>query len=297
MHFIVEPGLYALNQPDDEDPVLVTANYKMTFDILRRDLAGVSAWIMVLDSKGVNVWCAAGKGTFGTQELVERIQKVKLGEHVKHRRLILPQLGAPGIAAHAVRELSGYSCTFGPVRSADLPAYLGGRCKVTEQMRQVDFPVSQRLALVPMELVPAVKVALPVFGAMFLLNLFLSVPFGFPEFVAYGGTIIVGCLLVPLLLPMLPGRAFCQKGFIVGLGWAWLLIEHILPLLGFGPNLWQSVAYILLLPALAAVYAVLFTGSTPITSLAGVQRELRLFFPFLFVSLILGIVLTLVWRL
>ena len=58
--------------PDADSPVLVTANYKMTVDLLRRELAGLNAWLLVLDTRGINVWCAAGKGTFGTGEVIRR---------------------------------------------------------------------------------------------------------------------------------------------------------------------------------------------------------------------------------
>src|SRR3972149_4169926 len=66
----VAPGLYALGAPGGDSPVLVTANYKLTFDVLRRDAAGLDAWILVLDTRGINVWCAAGEGTFGTEEAI-----------------------------------------------------------------------------------------------------------------------------------------------------------------------------------------------------------------------------------
>jgi len=72
MRYGVPPGLYAVGQPGPESPVLATANYKLTFDHLRCALAGIDAWILVLDTKGINVWCAAGKKTFGTDELVRR---------------------------------------------------------------------------------------------------------------------------------------------------------------------------------------------------------------------------------
>ena len=85
-----------MGSPSPDSPVLVSANYKLSFDVLRRSLAGIDAWILVLDTKGINVWCAAGKGTFGTEELLRRIAAVRLGEVVSHRRLVLPQLGAPG---------------------------------------------------------------------------------------------------------------------------------------------------------------------------------------------------------
>ena len=297
MNFRVQPGLYALNQPGRNAPILVTANYKMTFDILRRDLAGQAAWILVLDSKGVNVWCAAGKGTFGTAELVQRLRQVDLPRFVDHRRLTLPQLGGPGIAAYRVRQATGFTCDFGPVRSADLPAYLQAGGHKTARMAQVDFPLMQRLALVPMELVPALRLALPVLGVFFLVNLFLQQPLAWPELVAYGGGIVFGCVLLPLLLPWLPGRAFGVKGYLLGLVWTAFLVAVLLPAWQFPAPRWQIAGYFLILPALTASYALFFTGSTPVTSLAGVQWELRRLAPWLVFSLSLGIVCTLGGRL
>jgi CO dehydrogenase/acetyl-CoA synthase gamma subunit (corrinoid Fe-S protein) len=66
MHYRVDPGLYAVGSPNTDSPVLVSANYKLSFNTLRSNLDGLDAYILVLDTKGINVWCAAGKGTFGT---------------------------------------------------------------------------------------------------------------------------------------------------------------------------------------------------------------------------------------
>ena len=77
---IVAPGLYRIGDPSPSSAVLVTCNYRMTVDLVRRDLAGNNCWLLVLDTFGVNVWCAAGKGTFGTDELVRRIFAVHLAE-------------------------------------------------------------------------------------------------------------------------------------------------------------------------------------------------------------------------
>src|SRR6266508_5754233 len=73
MNYAITPGLYAVGEPTKDSEVFVTANYKLTFDILRRELKGMNAWVLVLDTKSINVWCAAGKGTFGTEELIKRI--------------------------------------------------------------------------------------------------------------------------------------------------------------------------------------------------------------------------------
>ena len=93
MGHIVEPGLYKLGNPTPDSPVFVSANYTLSFDALRSSLSGHEGYILVLDTKGVNVWCAAGEGTFGTDELVRRINTTGISGIVKHRTLILPQTG------------------------------------------------------------------------------------------------------------------------------------------------------------------------------------------------------------
>src|SRR5512145_2217251 len=149
MHYAVDPGLYALGAPDEQSPVLVTANYKMSFDVLRQALPGRSAWILVLDTKGINVWCAAGKGTFGTYELIHRLEVSGVKKVVKNRKIIVPQLGAPGVAAHTVKQFSGFKVYYGPAQAADLPAYLDAGLKATPEMRVMPFLIKDRAVLIP----------------------------------------------------------------------------------------------------------------------------------------------------
>lgn len=139
MNFRVNPGLYSLGTPDSNSPVMVTGNYKMSFDALRKELKGINTYILVLDTKGINVWCAASKGTFGTNELVDRIKKVKLSEVVHHKNLILPQLSATGISAHEVQKKSGFKVVYGPVRAKDIPFFLKNEMTSTTEMRRVRF--------------------------------------------------------------------------------------------------------------------------------------------------------------
>ena len=91
-NYMIEPGLYAVGTPHKESPVLVSSNYKFTFDVLRKELKGIDVWIMILDTKGINVWCAAGKGTFSTEEIINRMKETKLARVVSSKTLILPQL-------------------------------------------------------------------------------------------------------------------------------------------------------------------------------------------------------------
>ncbi|MCK4912058.1 MAG: hypothetical protein KAR83_10470, partial [Thermodesulfovibrionales bacterium] len=113
MSFTVEPGLYAVGNPDHNSEVILSANYKLSFDHLRRELAGLDLWIIVLDTLGINVWCAAGKRTFGTDEIIKRVKEAGLSEMVSHKRLVLPQLGGPGVQAHEVKKSTGFRVHYG----------------------------------------------------------------------------------------------------------------------------------------------------------------------------------------
>ena len=137
MEYSIRPGLYAIGSPDASSDIFVTANYKLSFDILRRALAGINGWILVLDTKGINVWCAAGKGTFGTEELIKRVFAAKLSDLVSHRRLIVPQLGATGVRASEVKKKTGFTVYFGPVEASDIKEYLEAGCHATPEMRKI----------------------------------------------------------------------------------------------------------------------------------------------------------------
>ena len=112
-NYKVAPGLYCIGTPDQNAPVLVTANYKLTFDVLRRELGSINAWILVLDTRGINVWCAAGKNLLSTSEVIKRVQLTGLGKVVGHRQLVLPQLAATGVSAHQVKKGSGFKVIWG----------------------------------------------------------------------------------------------------------------------------------------------------------------------------------------
>ncbi len=286
-HYTVDPGLYALRRPDEKSSVLVTANYKMSFDRLRKALPGRNAWILVLDTKGINVWCAAGKGTFGTAELVARIGSSGLERVVSHREVILPQLSAPGVAAHQVRKLSGFKAIFGPIQAEDLPAFMDNGMKATAEMRSKTFTTWERLVLIPVELVGALKGAVIAAAAFLILSGLLG-PSGFwTNVLSYGLrgiqaiflAVFAGAVLTPLLLPWLPGRAFSLKGLLPGLACAFLLILHQWHHAVTWPKVMEIVAWLFLIPALSTYLSMNFTGASTYTSLSGVKKEMRYALP------------------
>ena len=299
MNYKIDPGLYALNDPGDQSPVFVSANYKMSFDLLRHALSGRSGWILVLDTMGINVWCAAGKGTFGTEELIRRIESSDLKKIVRHRILILPQLGAPGVAAHTVKQICGFSVAYGPIRAEDLPSYLDAGMKATSQMRIRTFDWRERTALIPMELVEAMK-AYVVLAAAFLFISGLAGPSGFWANVvniglfsvtALAGAVIGGAVLNPLLLPYLPGRAFSVKGLSIGVVIALLLLYGRGMDVSSWPGKMEAVAWVLIIPSISAYLAMNFTGCSTYTSLSGVKKEMRWALPAQMVCGIAGVLL------
>ncbi len=295
MHYTITPGLYAVGTPDANSPVLVSANYKMSFDRLRRELTGIDAWILVLDTKGINVWCAAGKGTFGTEELVSRVNRFGLSDVVAHRLLILPQLGAPGIAAHEVQRQTGFKVVYGPVRAADLPAFLKAGNKASPEMREVRFNFMDRLVLTPIELAGAIKPTLILIGLLFLLMLIRNpsasflrlVDYTFIAFVPFLGAILAGAVAAPSLLPYIPGRAFAWKGWVAGLVWSIIFIFSL------SPHWTEALFYLLVLPAVSGYLTMNFTGASTYTSLSGVVREMKTALRALAVSAGLGFVVLL----
>jgi hypothetical protein len=295
MNYTIPPGLYAAGQPDSGSPVLVSANYKMSFDTLRRELTGIDAWILVLDTKGINVWCAAGKGTFGTEELVRRVTGFGLSEVVSHHVLIVPQLGAPGVAAQEVQRDTGFKVVYGPVRAFDLPAFLKAGNKATPEMREVRFGFMDRLVLTPMELAAVIKPGLILLGLLFLLALLRNPSVSFFSlvgrallaFVPFLGAILAGAVVAPALLLYIPGRAFAWKGWFVGLIWAVIFVVS-------SSAQWTlALFYLLVLPALSGYLTMNFTGASTYTSLSGVVREMKTALPALVVSAGLGFVLLL----
>jgi hypothetical protein len=259
----------------------------------------------VLDTKGINVWCAAGKGTFGTEELIRRIVDSRLDSVVNHRRLMLPQLGAVGVKAAEVRRRTGFRVSFGPVLASDIPAYMSTGYKKTPEMGTVHFTIRDRLVLTPMELNPAMKEYYPWFAAGVLLLfglqregiIFASAWNGALPFLLLGlVAVVAGALITPALLPFIPFRSFALKGLIAGL--VAVFLATFIPVIADSQDevLLRAITY-LFFPAASSYIALQFTGSTTYTGMSGVKRELRIGVPLYIGAAAVSLVLLLIYKL
>lgn len=140
-------GLREIGSPGRDSPVLVTCNFALTVDRVTHELsrAGVDAWLLVAESRGVNVWCAAGAGEFGTHSVVSAVKTSGIAERVDHRMLILPPLGGPAIDAVEVASQTGWKTRWGPVYARDLPRFLERGATRDESMKRARYGLGQRL--------------------------------------------------------------------------------------------------------------------------------------------------------
>lgn len=298
-HYTVAPGLYKVGKPNRDSDVFVTANYKLSFDALRKNLTSLNAWILVLDTRGINVWCAAGKGTFGTDNLVKSIKNTSLENFVNHRRIIVPQLGATGIAAHQVKKLSGFRIIFGPVWARDIKAFIETGYKATPEMREINFTLVERAKLIPVDLMYGKYKLLAVVAVMFFLSGLDRSGFLFSKMTETGwiplahavGAYLAGIVLTPLFLPWVPFRAFALKGTFWG-----AVITVVINLI-FQVSFAENIALGLINLSIASYTAMNFTGSSTYTSLSGVKKEMKWAIPFQISFAGIGLILFLISKL
>jgi hypothetical protein len=299
-NYKVTPGLYAVGKPNEGSDVFVTANYKLSFDTLRKNLSGENGWILVLDTKGVNVWCAAGKGTFGTKELVSRIKLVSLEKVVNHKRLILPQLGATGVAAHKIKEETGFNVQYGPVRASDIKKFISNGYRADKEMRSVTFGFKDRIKLIPNDFMYGKFYILGAMAILFLISGLSVNGLSYRNFSVTGGPAILkvflgyfaGIVLTPAFLPYIPGRHFSLKGFFAGTQ----IFLTLLLLKSAGSNIIEIISWFLIITAISSFIAMNFTGSSTYTSLSGVKKEMKISVPIQIGFAIIGIILQVIGK-
>jgi 2-polyprenyl-3-methyl-5-hydroxy-6-metoxy-1,4-benzoquinol methylase len=197
----VRTGLYAVGHPDADSPVLVTGNFDLTVRRLVQAIDGkVNVWLLVADSAGINVWCAAGGGYFTAEKVIAAVKSSHLSEVVNHHALILPQLCANGVDGWRIRKETGWGVHWGPVRAADVPTYLAGKRKKPDEMRWVTFPLKDRLEMV--------TVTMGFYGLLILLPVLI---FWRPMFWPITFSLLGLSYFYAVVHPWLPGRDGLHK--------------------------------------------------------------------------------------
>jgi len=232
--FPTRPGLRRVGNPGRSSPVLVTCNFELTvrrvIQTLKRD--GVDAWLLVAPTKGINVWCAAAGGHFTTDTIVSVINTSGIESMVNHRKLILPQLSAPGVNSRALKERTGWNPRFGPVDIRHLSAFLGNE-KAGQEVRCVRFPIRDRFVM-------GLNLG---FNSLLFLLLPMLVVSVWKSGLWWKSIPLVFSLAVlnTVLVFRLPGKPGVQKGFLLGLMASALFVTVSQAVWGMGP--WETMGW------------------------------------------------------
>lgn len=272
--YALEPGLYFTgNRYDRDTPLLVTANYHLTVFLLARRLRGRNARLLIIDSDGINVWCAAGKGQFSNREIVRQLDRYDSEILTGNRKLtlILPKFGMSGLDLRELRE-KGYRPVIGPLYARDVPGFLDGARLENRSDDRVLFGLQARL----FTWLPGF---LQFLGYSLLLALVLFIAekgLGWPVPLGLMGITALLATAYPILFPVLPGKRFSIKGL-------WLAL-----FVSVGIYASHVAGYVAVSDLIAAVpftfatslfFALSYTGNSAVSNYSRVRMETVRFLP------------------
>ncbi|MCP4630025.1 MAG: hypothetical protein GY850_41930 [bacterium] len=203
--FPVEPGLRPVGNPGREAPVVLTGNFDLTVRRVLEQLKDEDCYLLVANTKGINVWCSAVGGVFTTQTVISAITISKIEALVDHHTIVLPQLSAPGVNADEVKQATGFKVVFGPVYAVDLPEFLTNGFKKKTAMYVVGDSHKNRLE---MALNWSWMITLILIPLYLLWNQDLFMPL--LALIWFVGFCVFG------LFPILPGKVGLVKAMFVG---------------------------------------------------------------------------------
>ncbi|MBI2570811.1 MAG: hypothetical protein HYV63_27735 [Candidatus Schekmanbacteria bacterium] len=272
--YLVTPGLYFTgDRYCRDDPLLVTANCQLTVFLLLRNLRAIRVRLLVVDTDGINVWCAGSKGRFSNAAILTELERYPRELLTTHRflDLILPKLGLAGVDIRALRQ-EHIKPIIGPILAKDLPAYLESPPYRDCDDQRVLFGLQSRL--------------------------FTWLP-GLMQYVAYNLWLVVALIGIeaiwgiaaplwvlpltaalatayPVFFPRLPGRRFAIKGLWLASAACLALLVSALFSPALRPPLPAAAAFIF---ATSLFIGLSYTGNSAVSNYTRVRAEIARFLP------------------
>ena len=171
--FPAKTGYQKVGKPNKDSPVLLTCNFHLTILRLKKATKGLNYHLLVANSKGINVWCAATGDHLNNHSVISVIKTSGIENKVNHKKIILPQLAAPGVDAKEIQKRIGWKVLWGPVDAKDIPEYFETNFEKTDLMREVEFKLVQRIEMAIMWTFLASALLMPIWGPLFKIAAFL----------------------------------------------------------------------------------------------------------------------------
>jgi len=255
------PGLYRIGNPGAESPLLTTANYRLTVNLVRKYLKGFNVWLLVNDTRGVNVWCSAGERNFSASEIAITLAASQADRLIQRRELILPKLCLNGVRLGEVKARSGFVARIGPVYAKDLPAYLSAGGELGAGMDRIRFNFQNRLWFgVPFAVFMSLITGVLALALPWLIRKDLPLWFGMTS------------LLIAATYTWLPTRRHLVKGLVLGAGMALAVALYQFSHQAVG---WDLARNSILLIALGLFVTADFSGVTPVSNRTLVEKEFK----------------------
>lgn len=120
-----EEGIYPINNPDENSPVLITTNFSLTYFIVSGEIEGsrMPCWLLIMENEGLSVLTAWAAGKFVADAIAPFVKKCGIAEKIKHKSLVIPGYAAT-ISGELEEELSDWKIVIGPREAAHIPAFL-----------------------------------------------------------------------------------------------------------------------------------------------------------------------------
>jgi acetyl-CoA decarbonylase/synthase complex subunit gamma len=121
----VQPGLYEINDPQPDNPLLVTTNFSITYFSVANEVeaAGLPAWLLVTDAEGMSVLTAWAAGKFDAERIAKDVKQFNAADKVGKKLLVLPGHVAV-LSGEVEEELPGWEIRVGPREAVDLPTFM-----------------------------------------------------------------------------------------------------------------------------------------------------------------------------
>lgn len=258
-------GLISIGNPDRNSPVFLTGNYILTLLRVKRAIGG-SAYLLAANSRGINVWCAATGGHLTDHDVISALKTSGIEQLVDHRDVILPQLAGTGINATTVKKKTGWKVIWGPVYAKDIPAFMRNNLQKTPEMREVEFPLRQRIEM-------AVAWAFPISLIATLLLLTFWQEAVFPVILLVWGLSFLIYLAFPAYSRWLsPGKKrigfiildFGRGGFQILL-WMVLILGLVILSVSSGDFSWRFImSWGITVTIISVILSMDLLGSTPV---------------------------------
>ena len=275
--YVLEPGLYYSGEKYDPDsPLLVTSNYFLSVFLILYNIKKFNVRLLIIDTDGINVWCAAGKGQFSHDKILKSVEiyKIKLNSSKDKKeklKMILPKFCLSGVNINILKK-SGIKPIIGPLYAKDLPNYLKNPPYKNRNDDRVHFNLKSRTFTWLPGFIQFLFYSTGVYFILWILGVFLG--FTAPLGIIYITVIIATAY--PLLFPWIPGKKFAVKGISLGL----LVSLGLIIFTSFAGLSWIDLITAVIFTLATGIFMGLsYTGNSAVSNYSRVRKETAQFLP------------------